>query len=77
MLQWLTRVLRDFPWFGRDPHERLMRELDTGMFDDAVEVAAAGNPAPAAQEQYAGVKPFDADAWAASRKADADRAKDA
>ena len=72
MLHWLTRPLQSFPWFGRDPYEKLMHELDTGMFDSSLDTAA-GDVAPAAPQRYADAKPFDAQAWASSRESQLNR----
>lgn len=66
MLQWLTRALQSFTWYGRYRDQKLMCDLDAGMFDDALD-ASAGHVVPAAAEQYADAKPFDADAWPPSR----------
>lgn len=66
MLHWLTRALQGFPWFGCDPREKLIHELATGMFDSALDVAA-GDVTPAAPQRYTDAKPFDAEAWVASR----------
>jgi hypothetical protein len=75
MLQWLTRLVRGFPWFGGDRYESLIHELDTDMFDDA-SGRAAGSLAPEAKGQYTEAKPFDANAWAARPRLEADRSQE-
>jgi hypothetical protein len=75
MLQWLMRLVRGIPWLGGDPYESLIHELDTDMFDDA-SAKAAGSLAPAMKEQYTETKPFDADAWAARPRLEADRSQE-
>lgn len=72
MCAWLKSFIERLPWIQNlRLYERMRLEIDTGEYDEALE-AARRPVAPAAPEQYADVKPSDAQAWAGSNARRAD-----
>jgi hypothetical protein len=73
MCAWLKSFIERLSWIqNMRLYERMRLEIDTGEVDEALETAR-GSVAPAAPEQYADVKPFDREAWAASNARPADK----